>query len=282
MDLIALSPADIDRAVATGLAEDVGTGDVTSNAILPAEVRCRAALLVKEQGVLAGLPVAEAFFSAVSLDTSFERLASDGDWIAEAPGTVAVVEGPARAVLAAERAALNVLGRLSGVATLTRRFVNAVEGTGTTILDTRKTTLGLRSLERYAVRCGGGANHRHGLWDAVLVKDNHLRLAGGIRPALARLHAARPDLPVEVEVETLDEVREALAAGADRLLLDNMTPVELREAVALVAGRVPTEASGGVSLSTVREMAESGVDFISVGALTHAARSLDVSMEVLL
>jgi len=281
MDVMALTQEAIAPAVRAALAEDLGSGDVTSDTVLPAEQRCRATLLLKEPGVLAGLPVAEAVFTAVSSEISFVRIACDGDWIDDVPATVAMIDGPARGVLAAERPALNLLGRLSGVATLTRRFVNAAEGTGAVILDTRKTTPGLRALERYAVRCGGGTNHRAGLWDAVLVKDNHLRLAGGIGPAVKRLRTIRPDLPVEVEVETLDEAREALAAGVNRLLLDNMTTPQLREVVAVVAGQVPTEASGGVSLTTVRDIAETGVDFVSVGALTHAARSLDVSMEVL-
>jgi nicotinate-nucleotide pyrophosphorylase (carboxylating) len=190
------------------------------------------------------------------------------------------LEGPARGVLTGERVALNLIGRLSGVATLTRRYVDAVEGTGATILDTRKTTPGLRALEKHAVAAGGGTNHRFGLDDGVLVKDNHLRLAGGIAPAVARLRAAT-DLPVEVEAETLAQVREAVDVGADIVLLDNMTVDELREAVDLVAGRAKLEASGGVTLDTVCDIAATGVDFISVGALTHSARSLDVSLEVL-
>jgi nicotinate-nucleotide pyrophosphorylase (carboxylating) len=281
MDVVAVPRSDVERVVRAALAEDLGHGDVTSEGLLPPDARCRAALLVKEPGVLAGLPVAGAVFEAVSAEISFEPLACDGDAIDDVPATVATLEGPARAVLSAERVALNLLGRLSGVATLTRRFVAAIEGTRAVVLDTRKTTPGLRALERYAVRCGGGSNHRDGLFDAVLVKDNHLLLAGGIRPALERLRAARPDLPVEIEVETLGDVREALAAGADRLLLDNMPPPELRAAVELVGGRVPTEASGGVSLETIRDLAETGVDYVSVGALTHSARALDVSLEVL-
>ncbi len=183
-------------------------------------------------------------------------------------------------MLTGERLALNLIGRLSGIATLTRRYVDAVEGTGATILDTRKTTPGLRALEKHAVATGGGTNHRFGLDDGVLVKDNHLRLTGGIAAAVAALRAAT-DLPVEVEAETLEQVREAVEAGADAILLDNMSTGELREAVALVAGRAKLEASGGVTLDTVRAIAETGVDFISVGALTHSARSLDVSLEVL-
>jgi nicotinate-nucleotide pyrophosphorylase (carboxylating) len=195
-------------------------------------------------------------------------------------GPIAELDGPARGVLTGERLALNLIGRLSGIATLTRRYVDAVAGTGATILDTRKTTPGLRVLEKHAVATGGGTNHRFGLDDGVLVKDNHLRLTGGIAPAIAALRAAT-DLPVEVEAETLDQVREAVEAGADAILLDNMSTDGLREAVALVAGRARLEASGGVSLDTVRAIAETGVDFVSVGALTHSAPSLDVSLEVL-
>jgi nicotinate-nucleotide pyrophosphorylase (carboxylating) len=210
----------------------------------------------------------------------FEPLAGDGDVREAAPLVLADVEGSGRAVLTGERTALNLLGRLCGIATLTRRYVDAVAGTGAVILDTRKTTPGLRSLEKEAVRHGGGQNHRLGLYDAILVKDNHLRLAGGIRATVERLRSLSP-LPVEVEAETLVQVREALEAGADRILLDNMSPPALTEAVALVAGRAQLEASGGVSLATVRAIAETGVDFISVGALTHSARALDVSLEVL-
>ena len=195
----------------------------------------------------------------------------------QVPARVAAVEGPARAVLTGERIALNLFGRLCGVATLTAQYVDLVRGTGAAILDTRKTTPGLRALERYAVRCGGGHNHRFNLSDAVLLKENHLRLAGGVRPAIAALGAVRP---VEVEAETDDEVAEALAAGADRILLDNMTVDQVRRAVASIAGRAEVEASGGISLASVHAYAETGVDYISVGALTHSARSLDVSLEV--
>jgi nicotinate-nucleotide pyrophosphorylase (carboxylating) len=197
--------------------------------------------------------------------------------------TLAEIEGPARAILTGERTALNLLGRLCGIATLTRRYVDLVEGTGVTILDTRKTTPGLRALEKYAVRCGGGSNHRAGLDDAILVKENHLRLAGGIGPALAALRVAASGsspLSIEVEAETLGEVAEALAAGVERILLDNMTPDEISAAVDLSAGAAELEASGGISLETVRAYAETGVDFISIGALTHSARSLDVSLEI--
>jgi nicotinate-nucleotide pyrophosphorylase (carboxylating) len=193
---------------------------------------------------------------------------------------VAEIEGPARAILSGERVALNLLGRLCGIASLTRRFVELTEGTPTTVLDTRKTTPGLRALEKYAVRCGGGQNHRAGLFDGVLIKENHLRVAGGVTAALAALDGRIDGLPVEVEAETLMQVREAIEAGAPRVLLDNMSPEEVREAVELTAGRAELEASGGMSLATVRAYAETGVDFVSVGALTHSARSLHVSLEV--
>jgi nicotinate-nucleotide pyrophosphorylase (carboxylating) len=257
------------------LAEDVGEGDVTAESVVPADARLDAVLLLKEEGVVCGLEVVEAVFRELDAAVDFEPLARDGD---VAHGRVAWVGGNARPLLTGERTALNLLGRLSGIATLTRRYVDAVDGTGAVILDTRKTTPGLRALEKLAVRAGGGTNHRLGLFDAVLIKDNHLRLGGGVAESIRR--ARETGLPVEVECEALDDVRAALDAGADTILLDNMVPPQLREAVALVGGRARTEASGGVTLDTVREIAETGVDAISVGALTHSARSLDVSMEV--
>ncbi len=258
------------------LEEDVGTGDVTTLALIDEAATCKAVVLAKEPGVVCGLKVATVVFA--ELGARFDPLADEGAEIE--PGPIAEVEGSARGVLTGERLALNLIGRLSGIATLTRRYVDAVQGTGATILDTRKTTPGLRALEKHAVASGGGQNHRQGLDDGVLVKDIDLRLTDGIAAAITALRAAT-DLPVEVEAETLDQVREAVDAGADAILLDNMTLDELREAVALVAGRAKLEASGGVNLDTVRAIAETGVDFISVGALTHSARSLDVSLEVL-
>jgi nicotinate-nucleotide pyrophosphorylase (carboxylating) len=257
------------------LAEDIGSGDATSTAVIDAEAVCEARIVVKEPGVVCGLGVAAAVFEA--LGVRLEPLVADGD--AVEPGPVACIEGPARGVLTGERLALNLLGRLCGIATLTRRYVDAVEGTGATILDTRKTTPGLRELEKEAVRCGGGTNHRLGLDDGVLIKDNHLRLAPSIGEAVRQ--ARTTGLPIEVECDTLDQVGEALQAGADRILLDNMSLDELRAAVSHVDGRAELEASGGVSLDAVRAIAETGVDYISVGALTHSARALDVSLEVL-
>jgi nicotinate-nucleotide pyrophosphorylase (carboxylating) len=272
--------AALERVVALALVEDVGAGDATSEAVIDAATRCRAEILLKEPGVVAGLGAAAAVFEALDPAIRFEALVDEGAVVDRAPAALAAVEGPARAVLAAERTALNLLGRLSGVATLTRAYVDAVEGTGVVILDTRKTTPGLRALEKHAVRAGGGVNHRMGLDDAILVKDNHLRLAGSVRTAVERARAAGGGLEVTVEAETLADVRAALEAGADRILLDNMDPGLLAEAVRLVGGRAVTEASGGVTLATVRAVAATGVDCISVGALTHSARALDVTMEV--
>jgi nicotinate-nucleotide pyrophosphorylase (carboxylating) len=261
----------IDRA----LAEDVGEGDVTTTLLVPEDARGRAVLTQKAPGVLAGLRVCEAVFHRVDPSLRWHAHAGEGTW--SEPGTrVAEVAGSSRSILTGERVALNFLQRLSGVATLTARYVKAVEGTGAAILDTRKTTPGLRVLEKQAVAAGGGVNHRFGLYDFVLVKENHSAMAGGVGEATRR--ALTTSLPVEVECQTLDEVREALEAGATRILLDNMTNDQLRSAVELVAGRASLEASGGVSLETVRGIAETGVDFISVGALTHSAPALDVSL----
>jgi nicotinate-nucleotide pyrophosphorylase (carboxylating) len=265
-----LTATDIDR----WLAEDVGDGDLTSLAVIDEEAVCSGQIVVKAPGVVCGLAVAAEVFDR--LGVTFEPLAAEGDCVEHGP--VARVEGTARSVLTGERLALNLIGRLSGIATLTRRYVDAVEGTGAIILDTRKTTPGLRVLEKHAVACGGARNHRFGLDDGILIKDNHLRIAGSLGRAVAR--ALETGVAVEVECDTLDQVREALGAGADSILLDNMTLDELRESVALAGGRARLEASGGVTLETVRAIAETGVHFISVGALTHSARALDVSLEV--
>jgi nicotinate-nucleotide pyrophosphorylase (carboxylating) len=274
-----LTAEAVDLVVRAALAEDVGDGDLTTEAIVPATARCTADLVLEEPGVVCGVPAALAVFEALEPGIRVDVLVAEGTHATDVPATVARLEGSARAIITGERTALNLLGRLCGIATLTSRYVDLVAGTGATILDTRKTTPGLRALEKYAVRCGGGTNHRAGLYDAILVKENHLRLAGGVEAAVALL--GNPNgIPVEVEAETLDEVTEALAAGVERILLDNMTPDETGRAVELVAGRARLEASGGVSLATVRAYAESGVDFISVGALTHSARSLHVSLEV--
>lgn len=265
-----LTVSDVDR----WLAEDVGDGDLTSRSVVDEDATCLARVLVKEPAVVCGVEVAAEVFDRIGAE--LQPLASDGDRVE--PGPVAQVEGPARAVLTGERLALNLIGRLSGIATLTRRYVDAVAGTGAVILDTRKTTPGLRALEKHAVACGGGRNHRLGLYDGILIKDNHLRLMGSLAEAVIR--AKETGVPVEVECDTLDQVREALAAGADSILLDNMTVNQLRDAVRLAGGQVRLEASGGVTLETVRAIAVTGMDFISVGALTHSAPALDVSMEV--
>jgi nicotinate-nucleotide pyrophosphorylase (carboxylating) len=276
---MAVATDTLERAVLAALAEDIGAGDVTTEATVPEGALGTAELLVKEPGVVCGLRAAESTFRALDPDIRFEAIASDGDVIDEPPAVVARVTGSERAILTGERVALNFVGRMSGIATLTRRYVTAVEGTGAAVLDTRKTTPGLRALEKHAVAAGGGRNHRFGLDDAVLVKDNHLRATGSVTGAV-RLVRAASDLPIEVECETLAQVAEAVEAGVDAILLDNMTLAELREAVALTAGRARLEASGGVSLDTIRAIAETGVDEISVGALTHSARSLDVSLEL--
>ncbi|MEX0850773.1 MAG: carboxylating nicotinate-nucleotide diphosphorylase [Gaiellaceae bacterium] len=268
----------LERVVQAALAEDVGEGDVTTEATVDADAIGSAQLLVKEPGVVCGLAAAEAVFRALDPDLRFEAMVEEGT-VVEHSAAVARVDGPERAILTGERTALNFLGRLSGIATLTRRYVDAVAGTGVAIIDTRKTTPGLRLLEKHAVACGGGQNHRFGLDDGVLVKDNHLRADSSVRVAVERLRAAT-DLPIEVECDTLAQVSEALAAAVDAILLDNMTPGELRAAVALAKGRARLEASGGITLENVRAVAETGVDEISIGALTHSARSLDVSLEL--
>ena len=261
----------------TALAEDVGAGDLTTRAVVPATARARARIEQRAAGVPAGLGVAEAVFARIDPDLHWEPRAGDGGW--REPGVLAEITGSGASILTAERVALNFLGRLSGVATLTARYVQTVEGTGVRILDTRKTTPGMRALEKEAVRAGGGVSHRAGLYDAVLVKENHAALAGGVGEAAGLAMRNRPDgVQVEVECATLDEVRAALDAGVPRLLLDNMGPDELREAVAVVAGRAELEASGGITLATIRAVAETGVDFISIGALTHSAPALDVSL----
>jgi len=275
---MAVATDTVERIVLAALAEDIGAGDVTTDSTVPADSVGLGDLLVKEAGVVCGLGVAETTFRALDPDIHFEGRASDGD-VVEPPAVVARISGSERAILTGERVALNFLGRLSGIATLTRRYVDAIEGTGASVLDTRKTTPGLRELEKYAVACGGGRNHRFGLDDAVLVKDNHLRAAGSV-PAAVELVRAATALPIEVECDTLDQVADALAAGVDAILLDNMTLDQLREAVDLTGSSARLEASGGVTLDTIRAIAETGVDEISVGALTHSARSLDVSLEL--
>jgi nicotinate-nucleotide pyrophosphorylase (carboxylating) len=262
--------------VARALAEDLGDGDVTTAATVPAEARAQAVISQKAPGVIFGLDVAEEAFRSLDGEAAFERAVEEGVW--RESGPVLRVQGRARALLSAERTALNFLARLSGVATMAAAAVRAVDGTGARILDTRKTTPGLRALEKAAVAAGGATNHRAGLYDAILIKENHAALAGGVGEAVRRARAYSPGLSLEVECRNLAEVDEALEAGAPRLLLDNMSPAQLREAVEHVAGRAELEASGGVTLETLRAVAESGVDFISLGAVTHSAPALDLSL----
>ena len=265
------------QLVLRALAEDVGERDVTSEATVPAGTRAVATITQKGAGVVFGLAAAEAAFRVLDAEVQLERLGPEGAW-REPPAAVLRATGDARALLAAERTALNFLQRLSGVATLTARCVRAVDGTGATILDTRKTTPGLRALEKAAVLAGGGANHRAGLYDMVLIKENHIALAGGVRAAIGAARAAFADLPLEVECATQAQVDEALAAGATRIMLDNMGPEQLRAVVAHVAGRAQLEASGAIVYETLRAHAQTGVDFISIGALTHSAPALDLSL----
>lgn len=285
-DLVApgafLSPLVIQEAVKRALEEDLGrAGDVTSSATLPEGIAAKAKLVARKAGTIAGLPCAARAFRTIAPNIKFEAEARDGDSVM-ANTTLAVIEGPAIAILSAERVALNFLGHLSGIATLTAAYAAKIAHTKAKITDTRKTTPGLRALEKYAVRCGGGVNHRFGLDDAVLIKDNHIAVAGGAGKALDAARAAVGHLvKVEIEVDTLDQLKEVLASGkADVVLLDNMKLETLREAVALCKGKIVTEASGGVTLDTVSSIAETGVDVISSGALTHSAPSLDVALDI--
>jgi nicotinate-nucleotide pyrophosphorylase (carboxylating) len=268
------------RVVAAALAEDLALGDPTTDGLFSADATATFSLLVKQAGVVCGLPLVRAVFAALDPAVIVDAHAADGDAVESVPVEIARITGPTRAILSGERSALNLLGRLSGIATLTARCVAELSGTGATLLDTRKTTAGLRDLEKYAVRCGGGTNHRINLGEALLVKDNHLRLAGGIAPAVARLKQTAPRLRLEVEAETLADVRAALDAGVNRILLDNMSLDEMRAAVAMIGEAAESEASGGITLDNLHEVGETGVDFVSLGALTHSARSLDVSLEV--
>ena len=273
---MAVNEEVIREAAARALAEDVGTGDITTASTVDGRASTRALITQKAPGVVFGLDVTEATFLRLDPGLRIERLAPEGEW--RDGGSVLRLEGRAHALLSAERTALNFLQRLSGVATLTALYVREVSGTGARILDTRKTTPGLRALEKAAVAAGGGTNHRAGLYDAILIKENHAALAGGVGEAVRRARAAASDLPLEVEARNLAEVEQALAAGAPRILLDNMSIAELRDAVLYVGGRAELEASGGFTLETLRDAASTGVDFISVGARTHSAAALDFSL----
>ena len=269
---------DLEAFVAATLAEDLGGGtDVTSDAVIPADARFAGAMDSRDAIVVAGLPVAEAFFRALDPDVEIERLVDDGDRV-PAGADLLRLRGKARALLTAERSALNTVQHLSGVATLTRRYVDAIAGTDAILLDTRKTIPGLRLLEKYATRMGGAQNHRMGLWDAAMIKDNHVAVAGGVGEAVRRA-AGAGIASIIVEVDRTDQIEPALAAGATHLLLDNMDPPVLREAVRLVAGRVPTEASGGVTLETIRAKAETGVTYVSVGRITQSAPAVDIGLD---
>jgi nicotinate-nucleotide pyrophosphorylase (carboxylating) len=274
-----VSDEQLTELVRRALAEDIGGGDVTTHATVAPDARARALITQKMPGVLYGLDACEASFTLLDPGVRFERLAQEGTW-REDGGPVLSIEGQAQALLTGERTALNFLGRLSGIATLAARFVREVEGTGAVVIDTRKTTPGLRTLEKAAVAAGGACNHRVGLYDAILIKENHIAAAGGIAEAVARTRETAPELAstLEVEVSDSEEIEQALAAGAPRLLLDNMSVEQLREAVALVGGRAKLEASGNVTIENVRERALTGVNFISVGALTHSAPALDLSL----
>jgi len=278
MSRFTLDGFDLDGFVAATLAEDLGAGgDITSAAVIPAAARFTGVMDTRDAIVVAGLGIAEAFFRALDPGVGITRLAEDGDRV-PAKSELLRLEGSARALLTAERSALNTVQHLSGIATLTRAYVDAIAGTGAVLLDTRKTIPGLRRLEKYATRTGGAQNHRLGLWDAAMIKDNHIAVAGGIAPAVQRAVAAGI-ARIIVEVDRLDQIAPALDAGATHLLLDNMPPALLREAVASVGGRVPTEASGGVRLDTVRAIAENGVTYVSVGRLTQSAPAADIGLD---
>jgi nicotinate-nucleotide pyrophosphorylase (carboxylating) len=275
-----LPKALVARAVADALAEDLGlAGDLTTDATVAAGAHADAVIASRQSGVVAGLDLAEAAFAAMDACVRFERVKADGDRV-DKGDVVARISGNARAILTGERVALNYLGRLSGIASLTRRYVDAIAGTKAAIADTRKTTPGLRAFEKYAVRCGGGQNHRTGLFDAILIKDNHIVAAGGVEVAIARARAyAGHMVKIEVEVDTLDQLALVLKHKVDAVLLDNMMPEMLLKAVKMVGGKAITEASGGVNLTTVRAIAETGVDLISVGSLTHSAPVLDLGLD---
>ena len=276
-----LDTALICEYVAAALAEDIGAGDATTEALIDASARGRADLIAREPLMVAGMPLAIEAFHQLDLQSEITVHVEEGHF-AKAGTSIATVKASLHALLTAERTALNYLQRLSGVATQAAKFVQAVEGTGVKILDTRKTTPGWRMLEKYAVQCGGAANHRRGLDDMIMIKDNHLALRGGsIEEAVVQARQNYPNLKIEVEADTLEQVAQAAESGADFILLDNMSTNQLREAIKLVAGRALTEASGGITLDTIRTIAETGVDAISVGALTHSAPAVDIAMDIM-
>ena len=274
-----LAPEHLDALIRAALAEDLGAGDVTTDALIPGQMTCRGKVVCKQDGVICGLSVARRVFELLDERVQFDAKAKDGDRV-QADQIVIRLNGPARAILSAERVALNLLQHLSGIATMTARYVKAVEGTKAKILDTRKTTPGLRSLEKYATRIGGAVNHRFGLYDAVLIKDTHIALVGGITPALRAVRKAYPDDDLIIEVSCFQELQQALNDKAPRILLDNFSPGQVREAISLIRGRAVVEVSGGVQPGSARAYALAGVDYISVGALTHSAVALDLSLKV--
>ncbi|MAF46906.1 MAG: carboxylating nicotinate-nucleotide diphosphorylase [Rhodospirillales bacterium] len=272
-----LDAAEVQKLIDTAIAEDIGKGDITSEAVIPPGTNFHGLMSARQDMVCAGLPVARAIFETFSGDIEFEALAADGDRV-PAGGGLARISGPALALLGAERTAINMLQHLSGIATLTRKYVDQIEGTGAVLLDTRKTTPGLRQLQKYATRMGGATNHRMRLDDGVLIKDNHIVVAGGVAEAVSRARA-KGLTDIEVECDTLKQVREALEAGADSILLDNMEPDKMTEAVAMVGGKIPTEASGNVKLETIREIAETGVTYASAGRITYSAPAIDIGLD---
>ena len=278
MDNIVLDWDKVDSIIENALEEDIGSGDITTNAIFPPNLDCEAKIIAKEEGVIAGIPVAEKVFQKMDRNASFTRIVEDGDEVN--PGQeILRIKASVRAVLSAERLALNLLQRMSGIATASSKYAAALRGTRTKILDTRKTAPGLRILDKYAVLTGGGQNHRVGLYDAVLIKDNHINFVGSITKAVETIRAEYGgQYKIEVETSNLPEVKEALESGADIIMLDNMSISMMREAVSLINGRAKTEASGGITLETVADIAETGVDYISVGAITHSSPSLDISL----
>jgi nicotinate-nucleotide pyrophosphorylase (carboxylating) len=271
-------PAEIISGIRRALEEDIGNGDATTNSIVPETASLKGKIIAKQNGVIAGLDVARAVFIELNKNINFNQFVTDGSEV-ENKTVIATVEGSARALLTGERTALNFLGRMSGIATLTRQFVQAVSDTDAQILDTRKTAPGLRMLDKKAVLLGGGRNHRTGLFDMILIKDNHIDFAGSIKTAVERARASASKLEIEVEARTLDDVNEALSLGVERILLDNMTIETMKRAVALSSGRAKLEASGNITLQNVSDVARTGVDYISVGALTHSPKVFDVSLE---
>jgi len=273
-----LDRSQVEPIIENALHEDIGSGDITTNLLLPEDKECKAIIMAKEDGIVAGLPVAEMVFRKLDKNVLWNERKREGELV-EPKDILAEIQGSPRAILTGERVALNLLQRLSGIATLTSRFVKAVEGLPVKILDTRKTVPGIRILDKYGVSVGGGYNHRFGLYDGILIKDNHIKLAGGISRAVKLIRErSKTKLRMEVEATSLDEVKEALSAGADMIMLDNMPLQIMKEAVEIIDGKALIEASGGVNLENVREIAETGVDFISIGALTHSPRALDIGL----